>query len=49
LHDNARPLVAKIVNDVNNVIGISIESLTTSNVFTRLCSFRLSLISIDAA
>jgi len=45
LHNDVRLHDAKIIK---NII-ISIWSLTTRYIFIRLCSFRLSLISIDAA
>jgi len=46
LHDNARLHVVKVVKDYWH---FNRSSLTTYRVFTRLCVFRLLLISIDAA
>jgi len=44
VHDNARSQVAKIVKDT---LSTSMRGLITCRVFIRLCSFRLSFISID--
>jgi len=46
LHDNTRSHVAKIVKDT---LSTSMGSLITCRVFIRLCFFRLSFISINAA